>query len=725
MSVHKSYCRICAASCGVQVEVEDNRIVEIKGDPEHPVSKGYMCIKGRYSRELHNGEDRLLSAKKRGANGEFADIESMAAIKEIAGRLKGILEAHGPRSVGLYYGTGTCFNGLSYGMARTWLAGMGSPEHYSSFTVDQSAKWVCLGRMGLFATGKPFIEDLDVMLIAGNNPVVSHLGYPLAPMPMADSLRWIKESRRRGAKLIVIDPRRTETARQADLFLQIRPGQDAVLFAAMIKLILERGWADRVFCDRFVTSVERLRAAVSDFDLAFAAARTGIPADQIVAAAEMFGTARRRSASSGTGNNMAANSNLNEHLLECLNALCGGYRRAGDPIRATGAIFETVPLRETVIPPRRDWEVGPKLRTVDSGQLNAEFPTSRMPGEILHEGEDRLRALVVFGGNPASAIADTARTVAALKSLELLVVIDPRMSPTARLAHYVIPTKLPYERQDLTITQDNWFPFDFVQYTGAILEPPPGVMDDWEVFWELGRLMDLPLDFRTGPYGISIARGPLDPASKPTTMEMLELACRDTRIAPRDLAAGPSARIVAEPRVVAPAGPDDGARLDVCPPDVEAEIRALRTSAPATDGFDYLLTSRRAVHVLNSAFQHSGAVEARHPAAPLFLHPDDIAQEGWSAGQMVNVHSATGSVVGQLVADPAMMRGVASMPGTWGDPDPEGGRSCLTNALISLDEDIQAINFMPRQSGIPVNILGRGIAAELAVSSGATETAQT
>lgn len=724
MSVHKSYCRICAASCGVQVEVQDNRIIEIKGDPDHPVSKGYMCIKGRYSRELHNGEDRLLSAKKRGADGVFSDIESMSAIKEIASRLNGFLAEHGPRSVGLYYGTGTCFNGLSYGMARTWLAGMGSPEHYSSFTVDQSAKWVCMGRMGLFATGKPFIEDLDVMLIAGNNPVVSHLGYPLAPMPMADSLRWIKEARKRGAKLIVIDPRRTETARQADLFLQIRPGQDAVLFAAIIRLILERGWADRAFCDRFVTSVERLRVAVADFDLEFAAARTGIPAEQIVAAAEMFGTAHRRSASSGTGNNMAANSNLNEHLLECLNALCGGYRRAGDPIRATGAIFETVPLGETVIPPRRDWEEGPRLRTVDSGQLNAEFPTSRMPGEILHEGEDRLRALVVFGGNPASAIADTARTVAALKSLELLVVIDPRMSATARLAHYVIPTKLPYERQDLTITQDNWFPFDFVQYTDAILEPPPGVMDDWEVFWELGRLMDLPMDFRTGPYGVSIARGRLDPVSKPTTMEMLELACRDTRIAPRDLAAGPSARIVAEPRVVAPAAADDGARLDVCPPDVEAEIRTLRTSVPATDKFNYLLTSRRAVHVLNSAFQHAGAVEARHPAAPLFLHPDDIAHDGLSAGDMVDVHSATGSIVGQLVADPAMMRGVASMPGTWGDADPESGRSFLTNALISLDKDIQSINFMPLQSGIPVNIVARGAVAQVVCASDKTETVQ-
>mgnify|MGYP001251371142 CR=1 FL=1 len=276
----------------------------------------------------------------------------------------------------------------------------------------------------------------------------------------------------------------------------------------------------------------------------------------------------------------------------------------------------------------------------------------------------------------------------------------------------------------MTITQDNWFPFDFVQYSDAIVEPPSGVMDDWEVFWELGRLMNLPMDYRTGPYGVSIARGRLDPASKPTTMEMLELTCRDTRIAPRELAAGPGARIVAEPRVVAPAARDDGARLDVCPPDVEAEIRTLRTRMPETDGFDYLLTSRRAVHVLNSAFQHAGAVEARHPVAPLFLHPDDIAQDGLSVGDVVEVQSNTGSVVGQLVADPAMMRGVASMPGTWVDADPESGRSSLTNALISLDKDIQAINFMPLQSGIPVNIVARGATERVVPTNSATGTVQ-
>jgi len=714
MTVHKSYCRNCGASCGIELDVRNNSIESIKGDPDHPVTRGYLCIKGHYSRELHNGEDRLTCAQKRGDDGSFSPIDSMQALGEIAERLNGLIARHGPRSVGLYYGTGTCFNGLSYGMARTWLAGTGSPEHYSSFTVDQSAKWVCLSRMGMFATGKPFIDDLDVMLIAGNNPVISHLGYPIGPTTWTDSMHCVKEARARGARLIVIDPRRTETARQADLFLQLRPGTDAVLFAAMIRLILEQGWDDKAFCTRFATSVDVLRTAVDSFTPEVAAERTGVPADLIREAARMFGTAKRGTASSGTGPNMAAHSNLSEHLLECLNVLCGGYRRAGDPLRTTGAIFELVPEVETVVPPNRPWETGPQLRAASAGLLNAEFPSSRMPGEILNPDEDRLRALVVFGGNPATSIGDTVRTARALKSLELLVVIDPRMMETGRMAHYVIPTKLPYERHDMTITQDNWFPVDFVQYSPPAIEAPAGVMDDWEVFWELGRLMGIPLDFRTGPYGVSLPRERLDMTHKPTTLDMLRLACKGTRVSPDALRDHPSGAVVDNVRTVRAPDVDDGNRLDVCPPDVAAEIRALAGHDDGMAGFAYQLTSRRIMPIINSAYQNAGAVVARHPVAPLYMHPDDIAADRLTPGDTVEIQSSTGTVIGVLTADPSMLRGVVSMPASWGSADPDEGKSCLTGFLVSLDEALEPINFMPRQSGIPVNV--RALAMNVATT---------
>lgn len=705
MEYRKTYCRNCSASCGLELLVEDNRIVDIRGDHDHPVSRGYMCIKGRYNAELHNGEDRLVSALKRDENGNFVPIDSLAAIEEAAGRLNELIAAYGPRSVAMYYGTGSCFNGLTYGMARTWLAGIGSPEHYSSFTVDQSAKWVCLGRMGLFATGKPMHEDVDVMLLAGINPVVSHLGYPLAPVPMTDSMKWMKEARARGAKLIVVDPRRTETARMADLHLQILPGEDATLYAAMIRVLFERCWTDTAFCERYVTSIDKLREAVADYSLDYAAKRTGLLGDQILEAAEMFGTAARQCAWSGTGPNMARHSNTSEHLLECLNALCGGYRRAGDPIKATGAIFNTVPTQETVVPPSRDWEGGPRLRTVDAGQLNAEFPTSRLPDEVLCDSEDRVRALVVCGGNPVSAIGDTARTVKAFEALDLLLVIDPRMSETARLADYIIPAKLPFERHDMTISQDNWFAWDFAHIAKPVMAPVEGMLDDWEVFWELGRLMNAPMDFRIGPYGVSLPRGRLDMSGpRPTSLEMLRTVCQDSRVQPDELMKHPSGMVISAGTIITAPEKDDGHRLDLCPPDVFTEIRAIRAEKLRDQEYSFLLISRRAVHVVNSSYQNAQKVKDRHPIAPLYMHPTQMTDGGFVEGEIAEIESSTGRVFGEVHKDAGLRSGVVSMPSNWGPASSSAQATSLTNRLVSLDEEIEAINFMPRQSGIPVNV---------------------
>lgn len=704
MSAHKSYCRICSGTCGIELEVENNKILNIRGDDDNPISRGYFCVKGTYSRELHNGEERLFSAKRRRADGSFEDVKTPQVLEEIATKLSQMIAKHGPRSVALYYGTGSSTNGLSFGMAQTWLAAIGSPELYSSFTVDQSAKWVGFGRMGMFATGKPVLEDLDVALIAGNNPVVSHLGYPLSAIPMSDANRWVREDKANGTKLIVVDPRRTETARNADLYLQIKPGTDATLFAAMIRLILQNGWEDKAFCKRFLTSVERLRSAVEDFTQEFASRRTDIPADQIVAAAKMFGTAVRRSASSGTGTNMARHSNLNEHLLECLNALCGGYRKAGDPIRVTGAIFDAIPTVETVVPPNRTWEAEPRMRGAAAGKLNGEFPSSRLPDEILRDEEDRIRALVVSGGNPAASIGGTERTSRALKSLELLIVLDPRMTETGRMAHYVIPATLPYEREDMTINQDLWFPRDFVQYMAAHVEKLPCALDDWEVFWELGKRMNAPMDLITGPFGMSIPKGRLDMTVRPTTTDMLKLACKDARTSVDEVKKYPSGMVLPTNRVVQAASSDDGSRLDVCPPDVYDEIIAVQDEVDEDTGFRYLLTSRRAVHVVNSSHQNAAKVVARHPVAPTFMNPADIAAEGLEAGALIKISSGSGQIVGQLTADAVMKPGVISMPHNWGSADPADGTTSLTAALVSLENDLEAINFMPRQSGIPVNI---------------------
>ena len=236
---HKSYCMICGAYCGLELEVEGGKVLSVKGDPDNAQSRGYMCVKGAMSAEQHNGSDRLTNALERGSDGELREVGPEAALDAIADRLGQIVQESGPGAVGVLVGTGG--QGVWAGsLMRSFLEELGTPYLFSTMTIDQSAKWVTAGRLGVFATGKPVIDDLDVVLLCGNNPAQSHLGGPQTPIPSAGPMRGIREARKRGTKLIVVDPRRTETADQADLHLQIIPGEDPTLFAGMIRLLIEK-----------------------------------------------------------------------------------------------------------------------------------------------------------------------------------------------------------------------------------------------------------------------------------------------------------------------------------------------------------------------------------------------------------------------------------------------------------------------------------------------------
>ena len=410
--LHKTYCRHCQSLCGMVAEVLDGRITALRGDRDHPVSQGYSCAMGQHGVLAQSDLQRLTTAQRRGGDGAYEALPVAQAVGEVGQRLKALLDRFGPRCVALYYGTGTAYSGLAYGMARSFLRAIGSPELYTSMTVDASSMYVCMKRMGVFLGGKPLARDLDCLLLVGNNPVVSHQGWSRSPLPSSNPRKAIAEAQSTGMKLIVIDPRRTETAAKADLFLQVKPGEDCALLAAIVREVLAQGWGDAGFQARFCTSVPQLRAAVAPFTLDYAEARTGVAAAQIAEAARMFATSSKAHAASGTGLSFGPHSNLGEHLVEGLNAVCGGYRRAGDAVCNTG-LFGGGAVTERVVPPNREWLEGPMLRSAPVGRINGEFPSGRLPHEILHEGEDRIRAVIVFGGNPATAIGDTAKVAKA------------------------------------------------------------------------------------------------------------------------------------------------------------------------------------------------------------------------------------------------------------------------------------------------------------------------
>ena len=241
----KSYCRNCIAACGMELEIEHNRIIAFRGDKSHRLTKGYKCIKGQAAIEFAQSENRLLKSLKRQADSSFAEIDSRLASEEVGQHLKKIVAEHGPKSVAMYMGTAGHFNTLGLLMGKAWLSAVGSPNFFTSMTLDQSAKYVTIERMGLFASGKHDLDDVDAVMMVGANPLITHTSFWVSSHPGTE----IRKAKRRGTKFVVIDPQESETARLADLHLKVKPGEDPALLAGMIRHILKNKWLDQDFCN--------------------------------------------------------------------------------------------------------------------------------------------------------------------------------------------------------------------------------------------------------------------------------------------------------------------------------------------------------------------------------------------------------------------------------------------------------------------------------------------
>ena len=672
---------------------------------------GYMCPKGLAAVELHNGmEARLLASLKRGKSGDYAPIDADAALDEIGAKLAALIAEHGPRSVAVYHGTGAYRSVLGNLLERAFVAEIGTPNFFSSMTIDQSAKWVTMARMGTMASGRHAMRDADLILLAGGNPLVSHQGVPFALAETCAPARGFEAAKARGCKVIIIDPRRTETARYADLLIQPLPGHDAEIFAALAHILLRDGTCDAAFVARWCIQLDELRAALSRFTPELAAARADVPVEQIERAAKWLGEARRPITGSGTGPSMAANSNLADHMIELINVLAGGYRRAGDLVRNPGTL-RVKDTFEMAVSPTRSFACEPKCLSEDTGALVGEFPTALLAGEIMAHSPDRIRALICFGGDPLRALGDPAVAAKAFGQLDLLVSLDCRQNETGKVADYVLATSQPFERAELSVSGDGMFPEAFVQYTDAVVAPPAGVIHDWEVFWGLAARMGVPLTFKFWNYGLNyrdIPDGlPLNMAEKPDPEALFCFLANDSAVPFDVIKASPGGvRPADAQRSVLPA-PSEGGKLELCPPDVAAELAALADEEPDT-GFPFRLTCRRILHAVNSAYRESREARRRYPVNYAWMNPEDMAATGIAEDAPVEIASEFGSVQTLARAESRLRRGVVSMTHMFGplvstgDVLADGGAN--VGQLTSLTEQLQPINFMPRFSGIPVKI---------------------
>lgn len=699
-----SFCRLCGAGCGVLVSIDDeDRIVGLRADREHGLSRGYACFKGLHFGEAHSAPARLLHPLKKQPDGSFAQIDSETALAEIAERLKPIIAEHGPEAFGMFCGNGTISTYLAFPMQRAFMAAMGSTQRYSTITMDQSAKFVSFERMGGWAGGSIQLETADVAMMFGTNPLVSHGAIGVISI---DPVKRLKDAKARGTKFIVIDPRVSETARHADVHIQPLPGQDYAIASAMIRMILEENWHDADFCSRFVKDggLARLREVVEPFTPDFVEQRAGLQPGDLLRATRLFAhECNRGVAVTATGPCFGPHSNLSQHMVDCLNVICGRFPRAGEQVVAIDVLNPLPEYREEVYSPPRSWSSLPPSRIRGVGMIIGERLTGTLADEILTPGDGQIRALIVSGGNPVNSVPDQAKITTALESLELLVAIEPFMSDTAKRADYIIPPKLIYERPELPVSFEGFpiLPVPWSHYTPAIVPPPKGsdVFDDWYPLWKIASLLGKQVKFE----GID-----LDMTTPPTSDDLIAIRARHSAVPLDEIKKHPRGALfdVGDIRVGPTRAGHEG-RFDVMPDDV-AEEMADASASPQPDEFKFLMISRRTRDLFNSNGFHLESVRKRNAFNPACLASTEMDALGLIDGDMVEISSENGAVRAIVKSDDSLRTGVISLTHGWGGApdDSESPREIGTNInpLISDNRYVEVVNAMPRMTAIPVNI---------------------
>ena len=703
MQTTTSFCRVCHASCPLEVDVENNRVIAVRGVMDDPLFEGYTCIKGRQLPDQMADPNRLRAPLRRRPDGTFEQVTSPTALDEIAAELRRIIDTYGPRAVASYTGTGGYQNSVAVPSARAFHDGLGSTSFYTSVTIDQPAKGLAGFRLGGWEAGYNSFTDSDVHMAIGYNPMVSSYG-PLGGLQGTNPFVVMRRRKAEGMKLIVIDPRRTELASFADIHLQIRPGQDPTLLAGMIRIVLDEGLQDHDFCERWVSQMGELHASVEGFTLDVVAQRCQLAADDIVAATRMFAAATRGTAGTGTGPNMAARSSLTEHLVVVLNTILGRVNREGDLIENGMLLYPEGPHRAQVTPPREPAK-GPPSRIRNLRGYRGEMPTATLAEEILTPGEGRIRALIVSGGNPAVAFPDHELTLRALDDLELLVVIDHRMTPTAEFAHYVIAPTLSLERADVPHLMDRWFRAPYTNYTEPVVQRDGDVLNEWEVFWELASRLGSELPYPGGSPDMQV---------RPGTDEIIDRSYAGSRM-PLDQVRASRRQVHMDMKmVVQPA--DDGAtaRFTPAPDDLMAEL-ASALAEPISmfaghdvSAFPFRLISRRLKHVLNSTGTELPGLAKKGTTNPAYMNPADLADLGLADGDIVEISSPRAVLHGVVEGADDVKQGVISMAHSW------GGRSLTdekvreigspTSRLVSVDVGYDPVTGMVVSSAIPVAV---------------------
>lgn len=463
-------CILCECNCGIEVRLGGEggrRFERIRGDRAHPASKGYTCEKALRLDHYQNGRHRLTSPQKRLPDGSFESVSWDTAIREIAERLKGVRDAHGGDSI-FYYGGGGQGNHLGGAYSGSTLRALGASFRSNALAQEKTGEFWVNGR--LLGTGvRGDFERASVAVFVGKNPWHSH-GIPRARATL-------KEIAKDPARtLIVIDPRRTETAELADIHLQVRPGADAFCLAAIGGVLVQEGLINSAWLERRATGVDEVKRALSEIPVGEYCRRAGVAEDLVRAAARRIGGAPSVAVYEDLGIQQSRHSTLSSYLEKLLWILTGNFGKEG----AQYVPSSLISLVRVGLEDGRSKRPTPVTPVTGARIITGLVPCNAIADEILTDHPRRFRAMIVESANPAHSLADSARMREALDALELLVVIDVAMTETARRADYVLPPPSQYEKWEATFFNFD-FPRNVFHLRRPLLEPSPGTLPEPEI----------------------------------------------------------------------------------------------------------------------------------------------------------------------------------------------------------------------------------------------------
>jgi anaerobic selenocysteine-containing dehydrogenase len=675
--IHYRACNLCEAICGIEITVQAEQRLDIRGDKDDPFSRGYICPKAAALGDLHYDKDRLKYPVRRTPDG-WQRLGWDKAFDEVAQNLKRIHAVHGRNSIATYLGNPTVHNYGALLFAPGFIRSLHTRNRFSATSVDQLAHhlsaYLMFGHQLLLPV--PDLDRTNYFLILGANPAVSNGSMMTAP----GMSRRLQEIRQRGGKVILIDPRFTETARLADRHLFIRPGTDVLLLLALLHVVFEEGLTRLGTLAAFTTGVETVANLVAEFPPDRVASITGILSDQIRVLAREFASAESAVCYGRIGVSTQEFGGVCQWLINVLNIVSGNLDRPGGAMFPLPA-FDPITAPEPLAPRGSFARWHSRVRKLP--EFAGELPVVTLAEEILTEGPGQIKALVTSAGNPVLSTPNGRELDRALAGLEFMISIDPYINETTKHAHIILPPTSSLERAHYDVAFHLLAVRNTAKFSPALFEPEVETRHDWEIFVELQTRMEydglfgsllgrvkrkfvktffgperiLDLGLRFGPYGAG-----LSPFSK-------GLSLRKLKKAPHGIDLGPLSSCL--PRRLRTTDKRIELAPEVLVKDVErvkAKFLEYGGSTPLSidSNGHLLLIGRRQLRSNNSWMHNSERLVKGKPQCTILMHPTDAAHRYLTAGQKVSVRSRVGDVEVPIEITEEMMPGVVSIPHGWG-----------------------------------------------------------